>query len=186
MKKTTQNEVLQYKLTKEELQDFIDVTGITDCAAIKYNGRIYIFDKMGNAYSGRKGHKQMALTLQRKHDPKYSYYSFFTTTAHRLMALAFGIIDDINDERDIDHKNEDKLDNRLENLEAVSHKKNCERRSCRLYKVTKDGITYGPFVGQTNLAKFIGCDQCSIATAMSDKYHYFSNNTVKGYKIEEC
>lgn len=186
MKQTTKNEVTRYTLKTGDLRHFFEVTGINDCAAIKYNSMVYIFDKYGNVYSSRKSHRKYSLCLQRKFDPKYSYYSFKCSTVHRLMALAFGLIDDINDERDIDHINGNKLDNRLENLEAVSHKKNCERRSCKRYMVSKDGVTYGPFIGQTNLAKFIGCDQCSIATALSPRYHYFKDNTVKGYKIEEC
>lgn len=186
MKQTTKNEVIRYTLETGDLRHFYEVTGINDCAAIKYNSKVYLFDKYGNVYSGTKNHKQYSLCLQRKFDPKYSYYSFKSSTVHRLMALAFGLIDDINDDRDIDHINGNKLDNRLENLEAVSHKKNCERRSCKKYMVTKDGVTYGPFIGQTNLAKFIGCDQCSIATALSPRYHYFKDKTVKGYKIEEC
>lgn len=186
MVKTTKNVVTKYTLKTDEFRDFVSKTGIIDCAAIKYNDKVYVFDSEGNVYSKQKSYKKCSPCLQRKHDPKYNYYSWCCSTVHRLMGLAFGLIDDINDDRDIDHRNGDKLDNRLMNLQAVTHKKNCERRSCRIYKVTKDGVTYGPFIGQTNLARFIGCDQSSIATAMSSKYHYFSNNTVKGYKIEEC
>lgn len=186
MVKTTKNEVLKYTLKTDEFRDFVETTGVIDCAAVKYNGRVFIFDTEGNVYSKSKGYKKCSPCIQHRHDPKYNYYSWYTTTVHRLMGLAFGLIDDINDDRDIDHRNGNKLDNRLMNLQAVTHKKNCERRSCRMYKITKNGHTYGPFIGQTNLAKFIGCDQSSIAIALSSKYNYFSNQTVKGYRIEDC
>ena len=186
MVKTTKNEVSRYTLKTDEFRDFMNATGVIDCAAVKYNGRVFIFDTEGNVYSMSKGYKKCSPCVQRRKDPKYNYYSWYSTTVHRLMALAFGLIDDINDDRDIDHRNGNKLDNRLINLQAVSHRRNCEKRSCRLYKVTKDGKTYGPYIGQTNLAKAIGCHQCSIAAALSPKYNYFSDHTVKGYKIEDC
>lgn len=186
MVKTTKNEVIKYTLKTDEFRDFVEATGVIDCAAVKYNGRVFIFDTNGNVYSMSKGFKKCSPCIQHRKDPKYNYYSWYTTTVHRLMGLAFGLIDDINDDRDIDHKNGNKLDNRLMNLQAVSHRRNCEKRSCKMYKITKDGVTYGPFIGQTNLAKVIGCSQPSIAAALSDKYNFFSNQTVKGYKIEEC
>lgn len=186
MVKTTKNEVVKYTLKTDEFRDFVEATGVIDCAAVKYNGKVFIFDTDGNVYSMARGFRKCSPCIQHRKDPKYNYYSWYTTTVHRLMGLAFGLIDDINDDRDIDHKNGNKLDNRLINLEAVSHRRNCEKRSCKMYKITKDGVTYGPFIGQTNLAKAIGCSQPSIATALSDKYNFFSNQTVKGYKIEEC
>lgn len=50
------------------------------------------------------------------------------TSKHRIIAYAFGLIDDIHQKLDVDHINKITDDNRLENLRAITHKKNLETR----------------------------------------------------------
>lgn len=50
----------------------------------------------------------------------------FTRFVHTLVEKTFG-----GNGKEVDHKNNDRTDNRAENLETVSHKENMKRRSER-------------------------------------------------------
>lgn len=50
------------------------------------------------------------------------------TSKHRIIAYAFGLIDDIHQKLDVDHINKITDDNRLENLRSISHKENLKTR----------------------------------------------------------
>jgi len=85
----------------------------------------------------KNGHGYMCITLQRpgKKDKRRRY-------VHQLVAEAF--LSNPNSLHDINHKNEDKTDNRVENLEYCDRKHNMnwgtlqERKRNKMYKNTEE------------------------------------------------
>lgn len=103
---------------------------------ITKDGKVFsiISNKYLKQYLGTNGYYQVDL---RKNNKTYKL------TIHRLLALTY--IDNPNNLRDVDHINENKLDNRVENLQWVSHRDNLIKnfkkisnirnfRECKLYK----------------------------------------------------
>ena len=62
---------------------------------------------------------------------------------HRLEALAFGLIKSIDDPKDIDHKDGNKINNDLDNLQAITHKENCHKRKGKVAQIKVDCYLYG-------------------------------------------
>ena len=64
------------------------------------------------------------------------------TSKHRIIAYAFGLIDNIHQKIDIDHINKITDDNRLENLRAITHKENLKTRDLgkRIKAIKKKAI----------------------------------------------
>lgn len=60
----------------------------------------------------------------------YQYISYHghIIYVHRLVALTFGLIDNLNTKLDIDHINNVRGDNRLSNLQAITHAENIKKR----------------------------------------------------------
>lgn len=60
----------------------------------------------------------------------YQFISYHghTTYVHRLVAFTFGLIDNLNTKLDIDHINNVRCDNRLYNLQALTHAENVKKR----------------------------------------------------------
>lgn len=67
----------------------------------------------------RKGYLQVGLSKNGKHK---------TFTVHKLVASAF--IQNLFDEREVNHIDEDKTNNNVENLEWCDHKYNCNYGTC--------------------------------------------------------
>ncbi len=57
-----------------------------------------------------------------------TYYGGHTITMQRLVAFTFGLIDSLDVKLDIDHLNKCRSDNRLCNLEPITHAENIRRR----------------------------------------------------------
>ena len=69
----------------------------------------------------------------------------FTRKLHRVIAQAF--IENIDGKEQIDHINEDKLDNRVENLRWCSHEENCGyythgKRNMKPRSIVIDGVVF--------------------------------------------
>ena len=77
----------------------------------------------------RKGYKYLKL----KHEGKYKEYSI-----HRIIAYAYLGLDINNPKSQIDHKNRDRLDNRVSNLRIVSHQENQWNRGAKGYSKRGD------------------------------------------------
>ena len=92
-------------------------------------------------------------------DGKFKNYSI-----HRLVANAF--VDNKNNMPEVNHKNEDKSDNRFNNLEWCSRKQNCnygtrsERQSKKISKnilqLTIDGHLIGNFKSAIEASRLLG------------------------------
>jgi len=86
--------------------------------SVTAEGTVYGPD--GNTLSPRKdsdGYERVDLRLEGKR---------FTRFVHTLVEKAFG-----GNGKEVDHKNNDRTDNRASNLETVSHSENMERLSER-------------------------------------------------------
>lgn len=85
---------------------------------------------------------------------KPNYYSFLL---HRLLAQTF--IENPDNKAEVGHINQDRLDNRIENLRWVTHKENCNNRSYKLgvtvceHLITGGTIIYDSLNQVPNVAK---------------------------------
>ncbi len=107
-------------------------------SVIKYEGVSYLKTPGMDLYVSEYGH---ALGVD-KHDKRVypkkldlmrngylrTFYKGRTITMQRLVALTFGLINSLDEKLDIDHINGCRSDNRLTNLEAVTHAENIRRR----------------------------------------------------------
>ena len=85
----------------------------------------------------------------------YLMYSFGSTSAntrkqiyaHRLVAYCYGILDSLDDPRDVDHFDRVKTNNEPSNLRAVSRSENelHKRHSKGMLYACKNGVKYGPY-----------------------------------------
>lgn len=81
----------------------------------------------------------------------------YQTSKHRVIAYAFGLIDDIHSSLDVGHKNKIADDNRLDNLEALSHQENLKGRDngkCIIAK-SKDNSTVLEFKSAVEAANYL-------------------------------
>ena len=78
---------------------------------------------------------------------KYKYCIAFGWPYHRVVALAYGLINNIEDDIEINHINNDKTDNSITNLRALSHaeciKFREEKRKVKYILVVVTEFTFG-------------------------------------------
>lgn len=90
-----------------------------------------------------------------------TYYDGRTITVQRLVALTFGLINSLDVKLDIDHINGCRSDNRLSNLEAVTHAENIKRRDASGSVFNKpitcylDGVRIWEFKSQVEAAEWL-------------------------------
>lgn len=97
---------------------------------------------------------------------------------HRIIALTF--IPNPNNLETVNHKNEDKKDNRVENLEWLSRYDNYmygsrNERIAQSHKIpvvglSPEGKSY-VFGSLKEASERTGCNRCSISLVLSGKYH---------------
>ena len=143
----------------------------------------YLFSEDGNIYRIRKDHLQR-LKLS-KHPSGYTYKNLYddsgrqkTFRVHRLIAKLF--IDNPLNKPYVNHKNGEKDDNRVENLEWMTNGENVHhayvnglwkpvkrQKHSRFVRVTRWGtqIFYG---SSRDAAKFLGCSVSSITRAYKE------------------
>jgi len=82
---------------------------------------------------------------------------FYQTSKHRIIAYAFGLIDNIHSPLDVDHINKITDDNRLENLRAIPHQENLKTRENGKYIIakTKDASIVLEFKSSVEAANYL-------------------------------
>ena len=114
------------KAYKEALENFVDIHGYEGLYKVNNRGEILSVRSWKLLKAGRNSHGYMTVSLTKNGKSK-------TYKVHRLVAIAF--IPNPNNYPYINHKDEDKTNNNVENLEWCSHKYNLnygtaiERRS---------------------------------------------------------
>lgn len=97
---------------------------------------------------------------------------------HRLVAIAF--IPNPNHYPEVDHKDRNRTNNLVENLDWVSHSKNCRNTSQnRMIRVYKNNELLGDYC-LTEVAELLGCAQSTIYAYFRRKQTYIK----KIYKLE--
>lgn len=100
------------------VKDIPGCEGVLDIYVVDTEGNVFSEDKgcFIKPYEKENGYLQYSLKLEKARSWKKMY-------AHRLVALAF--IENIEKLPNVNHKDENKRNNKLENLEWCDHKYNC-------------------------------------------------------------
>lgn len=161
----------------EPAPDGIELTILGKTYTITRDGRVY-----NNLY------RKYLSPIRMKNG--YIMYSFGSTSAgnrkqyyaHRLVAVAYGLLKSLDDERHIDHINNRRDDNRLDNLRVVDRSKNNLMSHLRnkgyLYAI-KHGIEYGPFKSVKEMYNAL-----SIKTTLGSFYSQVYRGAGYGYTFE--
>lgn len=116
----------------------------------------------------------------------YLMYSFGSVSAgtriqlyaHRLVAYCYSLVDNLDDERDIDHIDRDKANNSLSNLRVLTHSENeLHKKHAKglLYAYNNAG-KYGPFSSVKEMYNAL-----SIAVTLGSFYTQVSRGSGYGY-----
>ena len=103
-----------------------------------------------------------------------------TLLIHRIIAKQF--IPNPNNYSDVNHKNHDKLDNRIENLEWLPHEKNLEQRK----KYNKQKSEFVEDIDLSNCVKIKSFDYNNLDRYYYDKVNakiYLKRKSNKKYKV---
>jgi hypothetical protein len=73
------------------------------------------------------------MRVLKPHANDHGYYTFMipskgNRSVQRYIAYAFGLIDSLDSELEIDHINDVRTDNRISNLQAITHRQNLKKR----------------------------------------------------------
>lgn len=154
----------------------------------------YKVSNLGEVYSMKTG------KVLKKHTDRYGYLyvgvyinsKLKFKKVHRLVAMAF--LDNYSDSLQVNHKNENKTDNRVENLEMCDNKYNCNygSRKTALSKPVIQETLSGEFVREwastRDIEKELGFSNTSISACcrgFARDYHsgkVYSVHQAFGYK----
>ena len=106
-----------------------------------------------------------------------------TKNVHRLIAKTF--IENPEDYKMIDHKNEIKSDNRVENLRWMDHRSNCQRSSSNpvMLENKKTGEKLA-FVGVIQAAAYLNVDYPGVWSAAQSLKKNGKRRVCKGYYVD--
>ena len=84
-----------------------------------------------------------------------------TYCIHKLVAKYF--MNNYNENLDIDHINNNKLDNNITNLQQITHKSNCSKRvTPNIYLVEKDGTIINTYPSYRIAGKLLGFSESTL------------------------
>ena len=155
-------------------------------------GDDYEVSNLGEIRSCKTGHIRVLKPRYNRHTG-YSYINLYNNNAsitrsiHRLVALAF--LPNPDNLPEVNHINEIKTDNRVENLEWVSTHDNCEHSKYKRYKPlelrTPEGELLATFVSGAAMSRVLGMDKSEIsavARGVSPSCHGFTITFAKEVK----
>lgn len=188
-------------LSLEDIQGEIwkDIPGYENSYQISNMGRVKSLPKKQHTPHGVEFYTKVKILKQQMMKNGYLVLPSFsektsTRLIHRLVALTF--IPNENIENDVNHINEIKTDNRVENLEWMTHKENCNhgtRNKRTALKTSKPVLQYdlkGNFIKEwasTQEAGRNGYDASAVAKCCKNKYERRKNvykNYIWKYKGE--
>jgi len=149
-------------------------------------GKTYTVTRDGRVYNNL--YRKYLSPIRMKNG--YIMYSFGSTSAgnrkqyyaHRLVAAAYGLLKNLDDERHIDHINNRRDDNRLDNLQVVDRSENNLishlRNKGYLYAI-KHGVEYGPFKSVKEMYSVL-----SVKATLDSFYSQVSRGAGYGYIFE--
>ena len=159
-------------------EEWVDIDGYNGLYQISNLGNVYsvIHKKIRKSYKARDGYKYVQLYA----GGKMKHYAI-----HRLLLISFSGKNGEN--MQVNHKDENKINNTLSNLEWVTPKENnnygtrtkrvSEKLKKRILVKTQSGIFY-PVKSGKDFSEKIGVTKQAIYQVLSGK-----NETVKGYRI---
>jgi hypothetical protein len=99
-----------------DFEEFRDIEGYEGLYRISNQGKVYSVKRDKFLKPQKKKNGYLHVNLSKNEKQKFYY-------VHRLVASAF--IPNPQNYKEVNHISEDKTDNRVENLEWMSHKENC-------------------------------------------------------------
>lgn len=146
--------------------------------AVNEEGQIWSYNRGHFLKPYPDGHGYLKVSL-------YKDCICYRRRVHRLVMEAFNPVEGMEN-LEVNHLNEQKEDNRLENLEWCTHKENCnygsvqERRASKLRipveQYTLDGKLVAEYDSLTSAAKATGCNASKISSTCRK-----TNGTLGGY-----
>lgn len=141
----------------------------------------YLVNRDGSIYKlNWNKTKTMRKVKQNKHTNGYLVFEYNggKTYTHRFIAECF--IPNSNNFPEINHKNEIKSDNRVENLEWCERKYNCnygtrnervtKKLSKKVYQYTKDGVFVKEWCSLNEIGRVLGFDKGYISACCNGKH----------------
>ena len=159
-------------MSKEVWKDVVGYEGLYQVSSI---GRVKSLPK-----SGPGGHLESIILKQNTDKDGYKWVPLrknkaaHSTRVHRIVAQAF--LPDYSDNLEINHKNEIKDDNRVENLELCDRQYNIDygTRTEKYYKAVIQESLDGEFIAEyksiNEAAKAIGGNACNITRYLRGGY----------------
>jgi hypothetical protein len=151
------------------------VPGFDECYKVSSQGEIYSVRRLKplNGHCSHTGYKHITLSDNNRRR---------IDTVHRIVAETF--IPNPDNKRDVNHKNGNKLDNRVENLEWCTRSENLHHaieiglvNSRKRIAQLKDGVVINTFDSAKVAAKVLGLGYSPIYGAASGRY-----KTAHGYQ----